>query len=648
MRAFNHVLIIMFENQYRGYVMQNSYMRGLASQGVDMAYYFGVMHPSQTNYISSIAGELCNVTSDHQPPPLPQRTIVDLIEESPDRLTWGAYIDSYIPQNQAWRPDMIPKDEYPYVIKHNPFSSFANIIRYRERWKRIVNEAALFQDILNGTLPEYCWFTPNMWNDGHYLDGKKPSDPDAEPTERAPALVDQAARWLEGFFTALKFPGPESHLPSDTLVVVTFDESDFENDYDPAKAYKYTYDGPNMIYTVLLGDSVQPGVQTEGYNHYSLLRTVEKNFELGSLGKNDEDCNWFRFLWGEQFRWGPPKVSALESHGEFDIIGFRGALYLVYADEVGDLWLRVALGDSWSDPRPVGAKCHGSLRLAVSGDQLILVSHDECYRLQFLTYTLEKGWSAEGSVVEQPTRAFAVASYGSEGALMLVWRGEDDKLQSKIYSARVWGETQPVGFSSDGDVSLGILGPTLLLICKTPGQQTLFVVSYNTAKFNVVTLEEGKYAGPYDDTTIYHWSPSKFPVSFFASAPNPATPGEPEPVRIPYSAGPGVAVATLDGVVHLVHPSAENPQVMTETFSLSGLMTPKLPISYNASDKTTTSNGYGTLAQAGWSEQVAITGVFQDGPCLAITKFEDSLVIVFRNREGRLAKCSGKYAKIIV
>ena len=162
MRAFNHVLIIMFENQYRGYVMQNSYMRGLARQGVDMTCYFGVMHPSQTNYISSIAGELCNVTYDHQPPPLPQQTIVDLIEESPDRLTWRAHMDSYIPQNQAWSPDLVPKDEYPYVIKHNPFSSFANIIRSRERWQRIVNEAALFQDLLNGTLPEYCWFTPNM------------------------------------------------------------------------------------------------------------------------------------------------------------------------------------------------------------------------------------------------------------------------------------------------------------------------------------------------------------------------------------------------------------------------------------------------------------------------------------------------------
>lgn len=44
-RAFDHVLIIMFENQYRGYVMENPYMRRLARQGIQLGNFFGVMHP---------------------------------------------------------------------------------------------------------------------------------------------------------------------------------------------------------------------------------------------------------------------------------------------------------------------------------------------------------------------------------------------------------------------------------------------------------------------------------------------------------------------------------------------------------------------------------------------------------------------------
>lgn len=60
-RAFDHVLIIMFENQYRGYVLGNPYMRRLARPGIQLGNCFGVMHASQTNYIVLLGGALCNV-----------------------------------------------------------------------------------------------------------------------------------------------------------------------------------------------------------------------------------------------------------------------------------------------------------------------------------------------------------------------------------------------------------------------------------------------------------------------------------------------------------------------------------------------------------------------------------------------------------
>src|ERR1700722_19707362 len=112
-RAFDHVLIIMFENQYRGYVLGNPYMRRLARQGIQLGNYFGGMHPSQTNYIASIAGELCNVTNDEQLPLLGQRNIVDLIEEAPGRLRWKAYMESYVANAAPWTPDFCPKDGSP-------------------------------------------------------------------------------------------------------------------------------------------------------------------------------------------------------------------------------------------------------------------------------------------------------------------------------------------------------------------------------------------------------------------------------------------------------------------------------------------------------------------------------------------------------
>lgn len=84
-------------------MLQNPYMANLAEQGIELTNSFGVMHPSQTNYITSIAGELCGVSDDDAPSPLlKQQTIVDLIEASPGQLKWKAYMDSYIADNNPW------------------------------------------------------------------------------------------------------------------------------------------------------------------------------------------------------------------------------------------------------------------------------------------------------------------------------------------------------------------------------------------------------------------------------------------------------------------------------------------------------------------------------------------------------------------
>ena len=641
-RVFNHILIIMFENQYRSYVMQNPYMRGLATQGIDMVNSFGVMHPSQTNYITSIAGELCNITDDDPPPQLlEQRTIVDLIEESPYDLEWNAYMDSYIPQNTPWTPDLVPKDEYPYVIKHNPFSSFANIVHNKRRWKRIADESQFWKDLLNGTFPEYAWFTPNMWNDGHYTDGTQEG-----PPERAPGLVDQLAAWLESFFGALRFPGPNSHLPPRTLVVVTFDESDFESDYDVVK--KYTYDGPNQVYTVLLGDTINPGVEEEGSNHYSLLKTIEKNFSLGSLEKNDADANWFQFLWGKRFGWSAPADTPVKTNGRIAAAAYQGVLYVVYEGERGDLLFRTFDGETWFSERPVGPEGGGELELATCGNKLVLVYQSADTSLSSLTYSLETGWSqSPEQIVGQAAGHFAMTAYNQNSELMLVWQAANNDICSLIYADGKWGSASTsVGHQTDGVITLAALGPSLYLIYKAVGSHEMDVVSYNTAPFNVVTVKESQWSGPYDNTTKDAWSPSTFPVAHFSHGPNPLTPDEDEPLLQPYQAkGPFVA-ATLDGVIHLAHPGVSNPLVLTETFSLSGIMTPLEPISYGKSDETTTSNGYGTLAQAGWSRQTPINGVYHHATrAMAMARVGSEVVLFFGPDAGdRIQMCSGRYA----
>ncbi|WP_020409997.1 alkaline phosphatase family protein [Hahella ganghwensis] len=648
-RVFDHVLIIMFENEYRGYVLENEYMRGLAAQGIELTNCFGVMHPSQTNYITSISGELCNVSDDDKPAPLPQKTIVDLIEASPLNLRWKAYMDSYVSDDTPWCPEgFSPRDHYPYVIKHNPFSSFKNILDNRQRWEKIDNEAGFWRDLLNNDFPEYAWFTPNMWNDGHYLVGTLNDNLNGE---RAPVLVDQQAKWLQSFFAGLNFPGPCSKLPPKTLVVVTYDEADFEAFYDKGK--KYTYDGPNQIYTVLLGDMIKPGKQSEGYNHYSLLRTIEKNFHLGDLQKNDRDANWFQFLWGKSFQWQGPCETPLKGKQNLSAVSFRNELYVVSVDLNGTLKYCVFDGHEWSPEVPVAEDGDGYLDLAANDDMLVLAYRNSCKQLVIKQYDLETGWRTAELPDTGEVEEISLVAVPHQPKFILVYRDNgNQQVHSLTFSGGFWqGPSESICSHSDGSFTLAALGPTIMFIYKVIKTGQLSCLSYNTAEFNKVTVENSQYAGPYDDTTVNQWSASAFSLNHYSEAPNAVTPHEEEPVTEGINASGELAVATLQGSIYLVHnrhsDGGGNGQLLYETFSISGTLTPANPVSYNPAENDTTSNGYGTLAEAGWSSTGAVNGVFRNSDTpLAMATLNDTLWLFYQPLTNeRIWVCPGAYLK---
>jgi len=84
--------------------------------------------------------------------------------------------------------------------------------------------------------------------------------------------LDQAADWLKGLLEPIL---ADPMVMKDALIVITFDESED--------------DANNHIYSVFLGGMVRVGAEIgECYDHYNLLRTIEDNFGLGTLGGEDE------------------------------------------------------------------------------------------------------------------------------------------------------------------------------------------------------------------------------------------------------------------------------------------------------------------------------------------------------------------------
>ncbi|MFL6337104.1 MAG: alkaline phosphatase family protein [Pyrinomonadaceae bacterium] len=282
-KAFERIFIIIFENEHRSAVLANDYMRGLAARGVNLSNYFGVAHPSQPNYIAAVAG-LPFVKDDTCPSNLPQTNIVDLLEAK--GVTWKAYMEDLPAGDKPKDKAVCKSQDGLYFRKHNPFISFNNVRNKPDRLSKIVNAKQLQIDIQNDELPRYSWYTPNIQNDGHSIPD------DFKPNEHG-RNVDFLAKYLEDFLEPLlKKPA----FTKGTLVVIIFDESFQSHD--------------NQVYAVLLGDMVEANsVQSEHYTHFSLLRTVEENFQLDTLGRMDLTARWFKFLWGLE-----PQVDKWENH----------------------------------------------------------------------------------------------------------------------------------------------------------------------------------------------------------------------------------------------------------------------------------------------------------------------------------------------
>ena len=94
--------------------------------------------------------------------------------------------------------------------------------------------------------------------------------------------VTVAGEWLKAFLTPLL---DDPHFMQNTLVLLTFDENE-------------TYTIQNRVFSVLLGDSIPEHLigsrDSNFYDHYSEISTVEANWGLHTLGRWDVGANVFQ------------------------------------------------------------------------------------------------------------------------------------------------------------------------------------------------------------------------------------------------------------------------------------------------------------------------------------------------------------------
>ncbi|KAF8508242.1 phosphoesterase family-domain-containing protein [Hysterangium stoloniferum] len=274
--AFGRFIFILFENTAFSVANTSPVLTQLKQQGILLTKYFSLAHPSEPNYLTFSGGSTFGLAADSDitiPPNV--TTVVDLLEEK--GIAWATYqenmpCDGYNGESFASKNYLQPSSTTPltfYFRKHNPFVQFEAVRFNAERAKRIRNYNDFAADIQANSLPPFVMMTPNIQNDGH---------------DSTPTFVDQ---YLQYFLTPLlndtRFNGP------DTLIMLTYDEDDSA--------------GNNQVYTLLLGNAIPAtlrGTQDTTYHtHYSVLSTIQSNWGLNCLGREDTNktlSNVFNFV----------------------------------------------------------------------------------------------------------------------------------------------------------------------------------------------------------------------------------------------------------------------------------------------------------------------------------------------------------------
>lgn len=237
-------MVVVFENTDYATAMKQPFFAEFAKVGASLDNMSALTHPSQGNYISMISGETYKIINDNKID-LTGLHLGDLLEAK--KLTWKVYAEDF-PGN-CFKGDTAGD----YARKHIPFMSFKNVSMNPVRCKNIVEASQLDLDISSESLPNYSMYIPNLKNDGHNTG------------------VAYANQWLAKKFGPLM---KDAKFMNEMLLIITFDE---------ASSHK-----SNQIYTALYGDSVIAGASSKkSYTHYSILKTIEAAWDLGSLNKED-------------------------------------------------------------------------------------------------------------------------------------------------------------------------------------------------------------------------------------------------------------------------------------------------------------------------------------------------------------------------
>src|SRR3954451_17161297 len=333
-----HVFVIVLENHEffdtfgpGGQVFAPYLNRTLVPSGQLLTQYYGVGHSSADNYIAMAGGQPPTPSGQDDCPDDPSNGAADPYAgvNTPKRVPR----DAQQPYNIAVGDGCLYPDNFPtigdqltaagytwksynqdmpspcyklgsynaghpgdYRRKHNPFVLYESLINSGQCDANVVGLPS--PEELATTLsseapaPNFTYIVPNQCEDGHDTCAKPVPGAGLDPVSGSEVQLTQIDAFLQ------RYVPPIVNSPvfqKDGLLVVTFDEA-VENlsccneqpgpaTDDPGNQAGIPGSGGGDSGAVLISPFIKPGgFNTTGYNHYSLLRSVEDLFGLPHLG----------------------------------------------------------------------------------------------------------------------------------------------------------------------------------------------------------------------------------------------------------------------------------------------------------------------------------------------------------------------------
>jgi acid phosphatase len=254
---YDHIVVVIEENhsftEILGLNSRAPYLRFLADGGATLTQSFGIVHPSEPNYLALFSGSTQGVIDDSVPPGTPLSTPNLGAALFAKGLTFAGFSQSLPQLGFLGVSATTAPGEHQYERKHNPWSNRQSVTPGPHQlppWTNLPFEHT-FPTRPDGdfsVLPTIAFVIPDERYDMH--DGS----------------ITAADDWLRAHLSA--YAGwAQAH---NSLLIVTFDEDDGSQG--------------NRIPTIFYGAHLRPGRHKIKTDHYGLLRTLEDLYGLDHAG----------------------------------------------------------------------------------------------------------------------------------------------------------------------------------------------------------------------------------------------------------------------------------------------------------------------------------------------------------------------------